>query len=806
MAEETSSKVFQLYRTAYSLIFCRSLHEVLEVATRDLAKSVQAMNAILWQFDPAEGTLNPVTTHFSDKGIKTRGVSAGADYLGEVFRNGKPLLLNMDILKQPNKHVQFPKEMIPYSGVCVPFKGKPELQGVLELINKSEPRLSFTDEEGEFLSKSMELVTVAAGNMRSYEEQSRNQLNAITRLTLLYDISQIFNSTLELDKLLPIITEKIRDILDAETCTIWLLNEAGDGIRCAKSTGAYEQLFRSKTAKLDEDIAGEVIKEGEGILIEDATDDERLKKRLPNEEENPVVTYLSAPLECKGKILGTLEALNRTTENLYNEEDQFLINDLAHQAAVSIHNANLLRAERKAKELDTLLSISHAITSTLNLDKVLKTIVNQSATLIPYDRAAIGLIERGRVDLVAVSGRMEVDKQSPDMKELSDILTWASHLKKGLYISEFDGKIITDREENREKFKSYFEKSGVNSFVSLPLKDEEGDLGILSFESAQPYFLDERHLEVVSILSNQATVAIRNASLYKQVPLMNIMEPLMQRKQKFLKMPRGRKIAWATAIGVFALLMLIIPWKMKVGGDVVVLPERRTPAVTEVEGIILRVAHREGARVKKGDLLAQLKDDDYRLALNDYKMQREVLLKEISRSTSMGDSSSVRMKQLALEQVDQEISYFATELKNTQILAPVDGVIITPKVEEKVGSLLSKGSEFCELANMTSPRAEILVDEGEVSFLKIGQKTRFKMNAYPTRSFEGSINLLGTQIHENDSHRYSRLEAGVQDSNTLLRSGMAGKAKIEIGWRPIGYVILRKPVRFLWKKLWVWMA
>jgi GAF domain-containing protein len=263
--------------------------------------------------------------------------------------------------------------LAPQTGVCVPAKAKAELQGVLELINKSESQAVFTEEDVEFITKGLDLVSVAAGNMKSYEEQSRNQLNAITRLTLLYDISQIFNSTLELDSLLPIITEKIRDILDAETCTIWFLNEAGDAVTAGKSTGGYEEILGSYSAKLEEDIIGDVINEGEGILLEDASQEERLLKRFVNLEETPVYTYIAAPLECKGKILGAVEVMNRTVDEDYNEEDQFLLNDLSHQAAVSVHNANLLRTERKAKDLDALLAISREITSTLNLDKVLLT-------------------------------------------------------------------------------------------------------------------------------------------------------------------------------------------------------------------------------------------------------------------------------------------------------------------------------------------------------------------------------------------------------------------------------------------------
>ena len=805
MPEETSSKVFQLYRIAYSLIFCRSPQEVLEVATRDLAKSVQATNAILWQFDPNHGVLNPASTYFTDKSIKTRSVSAGADYLGEVFRNGKPLLLNADTLRQPNKHIQFQKEAVPYSGLCVPFKGKPELQGVLELLGKTDPLGSFSEEEAEYLLKSLELATVAAANMRSYEEQSRNQLNAITRLTLLYDIGQIFNSTLELDQLLPIITEKIRDILDAETCTVWLLNESGTEIRCAKSSGAYEELLQNYTATLEEDVAGEVIQQGEGILLEQVEEPERFYKRFPNQEETPLHTYLAAPLECKGKILGTLEIINRTTEHPYNEEDQFLLNDLAHQAAVSIHNANLLRTERKAKELDTLLTISRELTATLNLDKVLLTIVNQAATLIPYDRAAIAMIDREKVNLAAVSGKMEIDQDSPEIKDLKQILVWAAHLRQGLYVSEFGGQIASDREENREKFKAYFEKTGMKSFVVFPLKDDEGDLGILTFESTSPYFLDERHLEVASILANQATVAIRNAQLYRQIPLLNIMEPIMQRKARLMKLPRSRRIAAAVGMAVFLAILILVPWNMKIVGDATLVPAKRTPVVTEVEGILKNVYFREGAQVKRGSVIALLQSDDYRLALEEYNTRRDLILKQISRSQSLGDSGGLRQQQIQLDQTLREIKYYQNQLNHTRILAPVDGVLITPKIEEKIGSLLKKGEEFCMLADMSPARAELAIDEGDISYLSEGQRIRLKMNAYPTKRFFGEVNLLGAQLVSHQDTRFYRIEAHVENPDLLLKSGMVGKAKVEVGPHSIGYVILRKPFRFIWKKFWVWL-
>lgn len=805
MAEEESKKLLQLYRVAYSLIFCRtSVQEALQTATGSLAKALQAKNVIFWVFSKEETSLVPEYSFLEEKSIKLRNVALGSDYLGEVFRSGKPIFLTLESF-QKNKHVQFPKEIVPHAGICVPFKRKPDLEGVVEVISRAEPAETFTEEDVEFLQKSMETVTAVAMNIKSVEQQSANQLTAITRLTLLYDICQIFNSTLELNKLLPIISEKIRDILDAGTCTIWLMNEAGDSIWCGNSRGEYEELFAKYKGNLQEDILSDAIDSEEGVLQEAGVDEERIQNRIKDLQENPIDTYMAARLECKGKTLGILELMNRVIEKHFDEEDLFLLNDLAKQAAGAIHNANLLQSERKAKELDALLKISREITSTLNLDRVLLTIVNQAGTIVPYDRAAISLVEHSRVELAAVSGKMEFDKKSAEMKTLHDVVTWAVGLGKGLYISEFNDKIITDREENREKFKAYFAKTGYKSFISIPLKDEEGELGVLSLESATPYFLDERHLEVVSILSNQATVAIRNAQLYRQVPLINFMEPIMQRKAAFMKMPKRRRLAYGVGAALLLLFLILVPWNLKIGGDVTILPSNRTPVTAQVEGIVKAVYHREGTSLKKGAVIASIIDNDYRLALEQFRTRSDLLRKEVSRSESTGDSVTARMRRIELDQVEREVSFYEQQLAQTNIVAPVDGVLVTPKLEEKVGLLLKRGQDFCALANMNSPIAEIAVSEGDTGYIKTGQRVRLKMNAFPTRKFYGAVTLLGSQMTSHENTPYFRVESEVENTGLLLRSGMVGKAKIEVGNHSIGYVLLRDPIRFLWKKIWVWL-
>ena len=805
MLDEHSGRIGQFYRLTRSLLGCRSVNEVFQTSTETLGHLLGAKHAILWKFSAAEGSLSPEHIYPDDNSIKTRTVPLGMDYLGEVFRSGNPRVLSGDGLKAPNKHVQVGKDRAITSSLCVPFKGKSGLEGIFELIDRKDDSL-FKQEDADFVTQAFDHIMAAAVPRKAEEDREKSKLDAITQLTLLYDIGQVFNSTLELTSLLPVIGDKVREILEANTCTVWLLDGTQQSFNCGQSSGAYSELFSEFQPTAEDDILGDVLKSEQGLLLQDASTAERLTGRFENAEESGVVTYMATPLQCKDSILGIIECLNRENENekAYTDEDLFLLEDLAKQAASAIYNANLLDAERKAKELDVLLEISQQITSTLNLDKILLTLVNQSAKLIPFDRASVALAEKNKVHVAAVSGKMEVDRKSDENRLLEEMLTWASHLEKGFYISEFEGKIATDREENREKFKEYFEKTGYKSTLTVPLKDEEGDLGILCFESATPYFLDERHLEVVSLLANQATVAVRNANLYRQVPLLNLMEPIMQRKAKLMKMPQSRKIGWGVAGLVLLLLLIFVPWNMKIDGDATVLPSLRMPVVAEVEGIVEKVYYHEGQAVKKGTVIAALQDQDYKLNLENAKMRRDVLQKEISKSESTGDSAASRLQRIQFDQTQREVAYYQLLLDCTKLTAPADGILITPRIEELAGKLFKRGDVFCELADMRTPRAEVSVDESDAGYMQAGQKIRLKMNSYPTMKFYGDVTRLGAQVLPQSAGNY-RLEARINNPDLLLKSGMVGKAKVEVGSHSIGYVILRKPFRFIWKKLWVWL-
>jgi len=87
-----------------------------------------------------------------------------------------------------------------------------------------------------------------------------------------------------------------------------------------------------------------------------------------------------------------------------------------------------------------------------------------------------------------------------------------------------------------------------------------------------------------------------------------------------------------------------------------------------------------------------------------------------------------------------------------------------------------------------------------------------KVNALPTVTFHGSVERLGTQVVATEGEQYFQARAVFENAGGRLRDDMAGRAKIDtIGgwgggtWRPVGYVLLRPPARWMWRKIWSWL-
>jgi len=788
----------QITDFARALCSAADYRSLLSIISEELISHLRAENLLLWIYDEKQQRLRREASRLTtlSSSLVHESLPADTGILSEVFQSDSARRLE-DVHATPQSSVV---EGTTLSSVLLaPLRDRARSIGVIEALN-IESR--FSAEEAELLEELARLAAPAIRARREQDELSAGMLHAVTRLTQLYDVSQSFNSTIEFAELAPIICNRTASVMDVESCSLWLVEK--EELVCREVIGHYRRDLVGHAETDAGTVIGEMLRDDAPLVVNDASDP-RLALRLGHTENGAIDSLVCVPVKYEKQWLGGLEVINKRDGSKFVESDVDLLTEIAAQAAGSIRNAQRHEAERKVKELHALLNTSREIISSLDLDRVLAVVVNQVATIIPFDRCAIALVTKGKYDIDAIAGETEVNQKDPKVKELGGIMDWAGQSGAEVYVSQQNGEIDSPRAETVAKFQTHFESSGMRSFYALPLADEEGSLGLLALESKSPDFLTASHLELLKIFAGQATVAIRNAQLYRQVPLISALEPLAAKKRAFLAMPKARRLTLIGAIAAIALFLIFFPLNLKVGGSAYVLPTRTAAVDAEVDGIIDQINYREGDFAPAGAVVAVLRGDEHLLNLNQAKARYDILAREITRSQAASGAAAAQIERVKLDQAQREIVLYQTKLEQTQIRAQISGVIVTPKLEEKRGRFIKRGEAFCEQANVNPIVIEIAAPEEDIGLVSPGKEVWLKANAFPERKFIGRVSRISPQATIEQDERVFIVRAEIENPDQSLRTGMLGRAKILTGSHSIGYVLLRDPARWLEKKIWNWM-
>jgi RND family efflux transporter MFP subunit len=405
-----------------------------------------------------------------------------------------------------------------------------------------------------------------------------------------------------------------------------------------------------------------------------------------------------------------------------------------------------------------------------------------------------------------VSGTTELDAEDPQYRSSREILQWASILSEPLLITQHGDEIDSDRQETRAKFQQYFAETGSRACHLIPLVDEEGRVGVLLFESSDPDFLSEAHLEMIKVLASQATVALRNASLYKEVPFIGVLQPLVDKKKKFLSLEKHRRAAITVAAAAVAIFLLAFPLPLRVDGNAVVAPARVAHVGSEVEGVIKSLAVREGDAIKKGAAIAALEDWEYRSALAAANAKHQTAVAQMDRALANNDGTEAGIQKAQADFWRSEVARAEERLAKAVIRSPIDGVIATPRIESLVGHKLKEGESFADIVDNSEELVDVAVDETDITLVKRGQKAKLKLDGFPERTFRGQVAVVSPQaiLQNTEPVFYARI--AVQNPDNALRSGMQGRGKISTGWRPAGVVMFRRIGIWIWTKLWAWFG
>ena len=403
--------------------------------------------------------------------------------------------------------------------LAAPLRQHGELIGGL-IARRIEVR-PFTPAQIKLLETFADQAVIAIENVRLFQElkESLEQQTATSEI-----LGVIASSPTDIQPVLDTVAKNAARVCGATDATIFMQVD-GDRYRKVAGYGPAPGSPIGTERPLNRDsVAGRVIVDRETIHIDDFLEVAADYSASASPREG-YRSMLGAPLLREGAAIGAI-GIRRMEVKPFSEKQIALLKTFADQAVIAIENVRLFQ-ELEARtrelaqsvgELRALGEVSQAVSSTLDLEKVLSTIASHAVQLSGTDCGVIYEYDESEQEFdLRASHRMEA--------EVVEILRAAPiHLGEGATGRAATMRapvqvpdISNEREFTGARARPLLIRLGYRSALSVPLLREQQIMGALTVWRRQSGEFKPEVVNLLQTFATQSALAIQNARLFREI-------------------------------------------------------------------------------------------------------------------------------------------------------------------------------------------------------------------------------------------------------------------------------------------------
>jgi putative peptide zinc metalloprotease protein len=266
-------------------------------------------------------------------------------------------------------------------------------------------------------------------------------------------------------------------------------------------------------------------------------------------------------------------------------------------------------------------------------------------------------------------------------------------------------------------------------------------------------------------------------------------------------------------LGVVVTVLLLLPLRRDaVAGRFVLEPSERAVLRAEVPGVVTAVYSDEGEPVKAGATV---------LSLRNLPLQSSLAHSSAESTIASGRATSASLQYANFgpmvrdrDRLVRQTRELSAEAANLELQSPIDGIILTPRLKDRVGTYITEGTEMAEVGNLRHLRARIYVPEHDVYKLHLGSEAHLQVEGIPkiwdARAL--AISPLSTEMDPGlaEQVQYKGLlppnfylvDLVADNPEGELKPGMTGTARIYGQRRSIAEFAWEEITNFFGRKIW----
>ena len=288
---------------------------------------------------------------------------------------------------------------------------------------------------------------------------------------------------------------------------------------------------------------------------------------------------------------------------------------------------------------------------------------------------------------------------------------------------------------------------------------------------------------------------------------------------KFVYLDKKDRVrAWFASRGFLAIagvttLFLLLPlWHESAQGRFVLEPAKRAVIRNLEPGTVTQVYAEEGMSVASGAPLVRLRN---------LPLQSKLARSEADYAVASMRATSAALHYVGLgpaveerNRLAQQTQELGSQVASLELSSPISGVVLTPRLSDRLGAYVPAGTELVEVADLGIMRARIYVSEHDMYKLRVGSRASLQVEgilkkwnaqalAISPVSTEIDSGLKGqTQYQGMRPPNFYSAELLVANPDGRLKPGMSGTARVYGQRRSLAGFIWQEAMNFVGRKVW----
>ena len=424
---------------------------------------------------------------------------------------------------------------------------------------------------------------------------------------------------------------------------------------------------------------------------------------------------------------------------------------------------------------------------------------NETASQWQCERVSIGFLQGRYVRLKAMSHTEDFGRKMKIVQDIEsvmeecldqDVEVLSPASKEATYVSRAAGELSRHH--------------GPLAILSLPLRRDGETVAVLTLERQAEKTFNPEEVETIRLACELCSARLINLYEHNRWfgtriagKTRNLMAVVLGPKHTFAKV--------LVILGLAAVLFLIFAkGQFRAESPFVLEATYQQVVPAPFDGYIKTVEVEVGENVQENSsILASLDTTELRLKLAASKAEKAGYLKQASAAMRDSETAQAQIAQANADKTDAQIDLLNYQINQAALVSPISGIVVKGDLKREIGAPVKTGDILFEVCPLDALRAELMVPEDLVLYIKTGHEGKLATASYPGKPIKFVVERINPMAETVKQRNVFKVRVRLLQTYPWMRPGMEGVAKVSVGKRRYVWIWTRKVTNWIRMKLWL---